>query len=147
MVDTGLPEELLDELLAEYREHRLEIKKMIKELDDIKEKIDRLIPTSLDARYLRFFEEKVKTITSLFNALLDMRKEITKSVKEEIEIRRKVTTKSGEEEIEDLIDIRRAAEKIEEFKREQEEYKKKIKEHNIEEFTDIEIPGINTAIK
>jgi len=147
MVDTGLPEDLLDELLTEYKEHRLEIKKMIAELDSIKEKIDRLIPTSLDARYLRFFEEKVKTITSLFNALLDMRKEITKSVKEEIEIRRKVTTKSGEEEIEDLIDIRRAAEKIEDFKREQEAYKKKIKEHNYEEFTDIEIPGVNTVIK
>jgi len=75
---------IMDELIAEFKIHRNAIMDMIKDLEEIKANINRLIPTTLDSRYVRFFEEKVKTITEVFRTLLDMRKEIQKSLKEEI---------------------------------------------------------------
>ena len=142
-----MEKEHVEKLLVEFEDHRKAIKEMIVELDGIKKNIDRLIPASLDARYIRFFEEKVKSITALFNALLDMRKEIIKSVREEIEIRRKVETKDGIDDIEDMIDVRRVAKKVESFKADREKFKAKIERHDLEDYEGIEIPGVNTAIK
>jgi hypothetical protein len=139
--------EHVEKLLQEFEDHRDAIKEMINELNTIKVNIDRLIPASLDARYIRFFEEKVKSITALFNSLLEMRKEITKSVREEIDIRRKVDTKDGIEDIEDMIDVRRVAKKVEGFKEDRQKFKEKIERHDIEDYDDIEIPGVNTAVK
>jgi len=136
-----------EKLLVEFEDHRNAIKDMISELNDIKKNIDRLIPTSLDARYIRFFEEKVKSITNLFNSLLEMRKEITKSVREEIDLRRKLEDEDGDQDLESRIDIRRVAERVETFKKEQEKFKEKLKKHNIEDYEGIEIPGVNTTIK
>jgi len=137
----------VDNLLLEFDEHRKAIKEMIKELDSIKKKIDKLIPTSLDARYIRFFEEKVKSITNLFNSLLEMRKEIVKSVREEIDLRRKLETKGGIEEIENIIDIRKVAQKVESFQEKQREFKENIVRKNLEDYEGIEIPGVNTSVK
>lgn len=136
-----------EKLLEEFVDHRVAIKEMIEELNVIKQNIDRLIPASLDARYIRFFEEKVKSITNLFNSLLEMRKEITKSVREEIDIRRKVDSKDGIDDIEDIIDIRKVAKKVEDFKVEQQKFKDKIERHDLNEYTDIEIPGVNVGVK
>ena len=137
----------IEHLLTEFNDHRDAIKEMITEMNGIKANIDRLIPTSLDARYVRFFEEKVKSITALFNSLLDMRKEIVKSVREEIELRRKLDVGDGNYDLENLIDIRKVAEKVEGFKDEREKFKTKIEKHDLEDYTDIEIPGVNTSIK
>ena len=97
----------VDELLKEYDEHRIAIKVMIADLEALKDNIDRIIPTTLEARYVRFFEEKIKTVTSLFNALLEMRKEIARSVKEEIEIRRKVDKGESQYDIEEIFNKNR----------------------------------------
>lgn len=137
----------VEHLLVEFNDHREAIKVMIEEMNGIKANIDRLIPTSLDARYVRFFEEKVKSITALFNSLLDMRKEIVKSVREEIELRRKLDVGDGNYDLENIIDIRKVAEKVEGFKEEQKKFKDKIVKHELEDYTDIEIPGVNTTIK
>jgi hypothetical protein len=87
MEESNVHDDIIIELLKEFNIHRIEINKMINELEDIRGKVDTLIPTSLDARFMRFFEEKIKSITGLFNSLLDMRKEIAKSIKDEIDIR------------------------------------------------------------
>jgi len=137
----------VEHLLEEFNDHRVAIKDMIDELSVIKKNIDRLIPTSLDARHIRFFEEKVKSITNLFNSLLDMRKEIVKSVKEEIDLRRKLDVGDSNYDLENIIDIRKVVEKVEEFKEEQRKFKNNIEKHNLEEYTDIEIPGVNATIK
>ena len=137
----------VEHLLTEFDDHRVAIKEMIDELSVIKKNIDRLIPASLDARYIRFFEEKVKSITNLFNSLLDMRKEIVKSVREEIDLRRKLDVGDGNYDLENIIDIRKVAEKVEGFKEEQRKFKDKIEKHELEDYTDIEIPGVNTSIK
>jgi type IV secretory pathway VirB4 component len=136
----------IEELLTEFDDHRVALKLMVKDIEAIKEHVDRLIPTNLDARYIRFFEEKVKAITSLFSTLLEMRKEIARSVREEIEIRRKVEKGESEYDIDTLFNIRDFADKIDDFKKEQEKIREKIPKKELEEYTDIKIPGITERI-
>ncbi|MCK5602494.1 hypothetical protein KAR91_11505 [Candidatus Pacearchaeota archaeon] len=136
-----------EKLLLEYDEHRDAIKVMIKDLEDIKGKIDTIIPTTLEARYVRFFEEKIKTITSLFSTLLEMRKEIARSVREEIEIRRKMEKSQSEFEIEDFFDVRDLADKVDEFKKQKEKLREDIKKKDLTDYTNINIPGVTERIQ
>jgi len=115
--------EIIDELLTEFKVHRDAIMEMIGDIEKLKLKIDTLIPDNLDARYVRFFEEKVKTATEFFRTLLEMRREIQKSLKDEIELRRKTNIGGDALDIEDIIDIRKMAYKVEAFS------KKKAKLH------------------
>jgi uncharacterized coiled-coil DUF342 family protein len=134
----------IDELLSEFKEHRDEIKKMIVSLEDIKSKIDTLIPDTLDKRVLRFFEEKVKTVTNLFSTLLEMRKEIQKSVKDELEIRRKIKISDDDESWKDALDIRDIADRIQEFSTTREDFKKDLEKSEIPEGVDI--PGMTSTL-
>ena len=118
---TQTNEQIIDELLSEFRGHRNAIMQMIDDIEKLKDKIDTLLPDQLDARYVRFFEEKVKTATEFFKTLLDMRKEIQKSLKDEIDIRRKIDVVERALEVEDIINIRSLASKVEEFKRKKDE--------------------------
>ncbi len=134
-----------DDLLNEYIEHRAAIKGMIKDLEEIKESIDKLIPKHLDARMARFFEEKVKAVTGLFGALLDMRKEIAKSVKDEIEIRRKIGG-SGDtsDNLEKFLDIRKLADKVSRFKKEKDNL---VKSREEDELIPEEIEALKVVTK
>jgi hypothetical protein len=114
-------EEIIDELLREFKGHRNAIMQMIIDIEKLKGKIDTLLPDQLDARYVRYFEEKVKTATEFFKTLLEMRKEIQKSLKDEIELRRKINVDEKALGIEDIIDIRKLASKVEEFKKKKDE--------------------------
>ena len=140
-------QERIDFLLKEYDDHRDAIKDMIVDLEKIRVRIDTLIPDNLDARYMRFFEEKVKSITGLFNSLLEMRKEIAKSVKDEIEIRRRIRNDEDLIDIEDLLDVRSMATKIYQFKEETGKIQKRrlklIKDKIVD--SGIEIPGLTDA--
>ena len=137
----------IDFLLKEYDDHRDAIKEMIVDLERIRTQIDKLFPEQLDARYMRFFEEKVKSTTALFISLLEMRKEIAKSVKDEIEIRRKIKNDDESIDIEDMIDVRNMATTIDKFK----ENNTKIQKNRLKVISDntvdagIEIPGLTDA--
>jgi len=133
-------------LLKEFDDHRKAIKGMIGDLEALKEHVDRILPTNLEARYIRFFEEKIKTITSLFNALLEMRKEIARSVKEEIEIRRKLERGDSEYDLEDVFNVREFADKIDDFKQVQRKLRDKVEHKDLSEYKDINIPGITERI-
>lgn len=121
-------QDIIFELLTEFRVHRDSVMVMINDLEEIKKDVDRLIPKKLDARYARFFEEKIKSVTELFKTLLEMRKEIQKSLKEEIDIRRKVNVVDAEQNIENIIDIRGLADKVQGF----EENRKKMRHKTLE---------------
>jgi len=138
-------EEKINSLLLEYDDHRFAIKDMIVDLEKIRSRVDTLIPDQLDARYMRFFEEKVKSITALFNSLLEMRKEIAKSVKDEIDIRRRIKDKDSSFNIEEMVDVRSMAEKIRKFEEASSIIKKKRREKNKEQTVnkEIEIPGLS----
>jgi len=113
IIEQNSDNNIIDSLLIEYRENRNDLKIMLEEIKEIKDKIDSLFPEKLDNRYTRFFEEKVKTASEMFKTLLDIRKEISKSLKDEIELRRKITNESQKEFD---IDVRELAEKIEMLK-------------------------------
>ena len=123
-------EDKFDLLISEYDDHRIAIKEMIVDLEKFKKRIDMLLPESIDARYMRYFEEKIKAVTSLFNSLLDMRKEITKSVKDEIELRRKSEGDGGTLELEDLIDVRSMVDTIDKFRNKTQDIKHQRREEN-----------------
>jgi len=117
--------QIINELLQEFKIHRVSIMSMIDDLEALKANVDRLFPEKLDARYMRFFEEKIKSATELFKTLLEMRKEIQKSLKEEIDLRRKITFDDEEMDIEKSIDIRGLAEKVENFQEKRNEMRQK----------------------
>jgi len=120
--------QIIQELLLEFKIHRNAVMQMIGDLEDLKKNVDKLFPERLDARYSRFFEEKIKSATELFKTLLEMRKEIQKSLKEEIDLRRKIDIDDTEADIEKLIDIRGLAEKVQGFK----DKRQKMREETIE---------------
>ena len=90
--------ESIRKLIEEFTENRQALKSMIIDLEKLRLNIDKLFPDTLDKRYMRFFEEKIKSATELFKAILDVRKEISKSLKTEIELISK--TLFNEDEIE-----------------------------------------------
>ncbi|MGD2072079.1 MAG: hypothetical protein PVG65_01130 [Candidatus Thorarchaeota archaeon] len=139
----------IEELLDEFKIHRNEIKQMISELSKIKDRVDTLIPTKVDGRYVRLFEEKVKAMTNLFGTLLEMRKEISKSLKDEIDLRRKAEVKGDLGDIiEDELDFGAIAEKIESFKESRQKLKEKFDKEIEDEpaIEEIDIPGVNTGL-
>lgn len=104
-------------LLNEYKEQREALKIMVIDLESMRKKIDNIFPSEFkDARYKFIFEQKIKTATELLKTLLDIRREITKSIKDEIEIRKKITP-NKDDDGEDL-DIRTLAKKIESLNKE-----------------------------
>lgn len=121
-------QEIIQELLLEFKEHRDAIMVMIQDLDQLRTHIDRLFPERMDARYARFFEEKMKSVTELFKTLLEMRKEIQKSLKEEIDLRRKVEIKDDESDVDSLINVRDLASKVQDFQEKREKYRKSTME-------------------
>jgi len=125
----------IEQLLKEFSEQRDALNKMVTELEVIKSKVDRLFPETLDSRYVRFFNEKVQSATELFKAVLDIRKEIMKSLKDEIEMRKKIELKiDDDEELEKLVDVRSLARKIEKIN----ETRKSELEKKVEEFSSVQ---------
>jgi len=125
----------IEQLLKEFSEQRDALNKMVTELEALKSKIDRLFPETLDSRYMRFFNEKVQSATELFKAVLDIRKEIMKSLKDEIEMRKKFELKiDDDEELEKLVDVRSLARKIEKIN---ESHKSEL-EKKVEEFSSVQ---------
>jgi hypothetical protein len=117
---------IIDDLLDEFKEHRNSLLEMIKEMEKLKETIEDLFPKNLDKRYLMYFQEKIKAMTGIFSTLLDMRKEISKSLKDEIDLRRKISSKNNDEDIDDILDIKSIADKIKNFNQEKEKREKNV---------------------
>jgi len=113
-------------LLVEFKEQREALKDMINDLDDLKANIDKLFPEKLDQRYQRFFEEKVKSATGLLNLLLDIRKEITRTIKDEIEIRRRIKDPNVDSNLEEMINVRSIVKKVEKHNRDVKEQQEKL---------------------
>jgi hypothetical protein len=145
VIEKTVYEKKVDHLLDIFEENRNAIMQMIGDLEKLKDKLDTIFPDAPDARHMRFFEEKVKAISSFFNVLLDMRKEINKSLKDEIDIRRRSESKDTELDVENLLDVRQASRKIEDFQDATAKMKakrvKKIKHMELPE--GVEIPGVN----
>jgi len=117
-------EVIIQNLLEDFSTQRQALLDMVIDVEKLKDDIDKLFPEKLNARYAKFFEDKVKTAVSMFNVLLDIRKELLKTTKDEIDIRRKVT---GKGDLNELIDVRKLAKKIENFDNKKEKLEKRKK--------------------
>jgi len=124
-------QDIFESLIKEFSQSRQEIYGMLEELDKISKNVKELFPDKFDARYRMAFQERVKAVTELFKACLDMRKEITKNIKEEIELRRRIGKSDSIENIEEILNIASMAEKIEDFQKKVSVNKKKIKQKHI----------------
>jgi hypothetical protein len=141
-------EGIVEELLTEFRSQRNEIKAMVTEIEALRSQVALLFPDTIDARTRRFLEDKVKTMVAFYNVLLDMRKEISKSVKEELEARRRLDNNEFDpDNIDELLDIAALSKKVEKFVVKKEEIqRKRIEDHKgIDEFAEkgIEVPGLH----
>lgn len=107
---------LILELLQEYKENRDALKELLKDIEAIKEQVSSIFPERIDKRYKYLFEEKIKTATSFFNSLLDIRKEISRSLKDEMDLRRKLAG-TGIGDLESLLNIAELADRVERAQR------------------------------
>jgi len=99
-----------DVLLKEFKENRESLRVMVIDLEQFKKQVNELFPNKVDNRHKYFFDEKIKAITAFFNSLLDIRKEINKSLKDEIVLRGKIDRL--EDDLENDINIGELAAKI-----------------------------------
>ncbi len=120
-------EQIIEDLLTEFKEQRDSVKSMLVDIESIRTKVDQLLPESIDKRYVILFEQRIKTITELFKILMDMRKEISKSLKEEIDMRKRMTTDDSFN-IEDMLDISGMAKQFENLRKKAKKVEKQVEE-------------------
>jgi hypothetical protein len=139
---------IVESLLEEFQLQRTEIKDMVVEIEKLRVQVSLLFPETIDARTRKFLEDKVKTMVGFYNVLLDMRKEISKSIKDELEFRRKMGGDDFDfDDIDELLDIRELSKKVEQFQ----EKKNKLQKDRIDnqkgikelEEKGIDVPGLH----
>jgi len=107
----------IEELLSQLSESRDKLSEYMVDVDAIRKKIDGIFPTTQDFRNRFVLEEKIKAASSFYSTLLNIRQEYNKTIKEEIEIRRKIESKDVEE---GEVDVRAVADQVEQMLKEKE---------------------------
>ena len=110
MSDLINQDEKINSLIDELSKSRNELMKYIVDLDDLRGKVGQMFPQGSDFRNKYALEEKMKTMSSLYSTVLSVRQEINKTIKEEIDIRRKLESGKDDEEI-DIRSLAAAMEK------------------------------------
>jgi regulator of replication initiation timing len=81
--------EKFEGLINQYEENRDQLKELIKEIEELKQNVKDIMPKNNDFRNRHLVDDKIKILTSFYDTIIKMRQEINKSLKEEIELRRK----------------------------------------------------------
>lgn len=123
--------ERIEKLLDEFEEQRFSLKEMVKEIENLKVQVDNIFPSSnaRDYRNFRLFEEKLRAATEFYKAILDIKKEIGRSLKDEAELRKKLLS-SSDDDIESNLDISDLAEKVEKHEKKAKNIRHKIEERH-----------------
>ena len=116
----------IESLVNDFARERTSLNEMITDLEKIKSKIETLFPETMDKRYVRFFEEKMKAMTSLFGTILDIKKEIMKGIKTEVDLRKALSSKDNDDNMDDF-DIREMAMKMDKLQNDMDKQKNKRK--------------------
>ncbi len=109
--DIGNNDPKINELLEQLSTSRSELSKYMTDVDGLRKNVDDIFPKSQDFRNKFVLEEKIKAASSFYSTLLNIRQEFNKTIKEEIEIRRRLQPKTAADQV---LDIREAARLIEE---------------------------------
>jgi len=107
------------ELLEKFSKSREELSKYMTDVDTIRQKVDQIFPTNQDFRNKWALEEKIKAVSSFYSTLLNIRQEFNKTIKEEIDIRRKIS--DNNEGGEEGFNIRDLAKLVEDSQKEKKE--------------------------
>ena len=107
----------IEELLSQLSESRSKLSEYMNDVDTIRQKVDTIFPTTQDFRNRFVLEEKIKAASSFYSTLLSIRQEYNKTIKEEIEIRRKIESNNPEE---GEVDVRAVADQVEQMMKEKE---------------------------
>lgn len=100
----------IQELLDKFSGSREKIESYRDELEVHKNTIMSLFPKQLDHRAKFILEEKLKTVSSFYSILLNLTQELNRNTKDEIEIRRRLTQKNKDND----VDIRQVVRMLEE---------------------------------
>jgi hypothetical protein len=111
------PNPKIEELLTQFSESRAKLTEYMADVDAIRLKVDGIFPTTQDFRNRFVLEEKIKAASSFYSTLLNIRQEFNKTIKEEIEIRRKLENNDIEE---GEVDVRAVADQVEQMLKEKE---------------------------
>jgi hypothetical protein len=97
-------------LLEKLKASRTKLEDYSNEVETLRDDVLNLFPKQMDYRKKWVFEERIKTTSQFYDSLLRVRQEINKSIKEEIELRRKLNEKEFdpkkaiENSIRDIVD-------------------------------------------
>jgi hypothetical protein len=102
-MNIGEKDPKIESLIIELEKNRVNIRQKLTDLEGINTQVQKVFPSTLDYRNKFLVDDKVKIVTGFYSTLLNYIQELNRSIKEEIEIRRKNIT--GDEETKDQ-DIR-----------------------------------------
>lgn len=112
----------IEELLNKYTSSRQELLEYIKDVDDLRKKIDQIFPKTIDYRTKFLLEEKIKAMSSFFSTLLNIRQEYNRTLKDEISLRQKITDDDNQDSRD--INLRDVADQIDKMQKEKKEIEK-----------------------
>lgn len=76
-------------LINELVENRRELVDLLDKVKEVKNNIDKLVPTSSEFRNRYVLEQKIKTIVEIIKSELEIRKQIDNSIRSEFDLRKK----------------------------------------------------------
>ena len=97
----GMSQEEFFEELVEIQQNRKKLHEIVDKLESLIQDIEAAFPKKIDYRSKFILAERVDTLTRLFDTILRYRSEISKQVKEEINIRKNI--EKGDVDYSDLI--------------------------------------------
>jgi len=103
-------DKISDDLLKKLKTSRDKLEDYSNEVEELRDDVINLFPKTMDYRKKWIFEERIKTTSQFYDSLLRVRQEINKSIKDEIELRRKLNEKEFdpkaalENSIRDIVD-------------------------------------------
>ena len=101
---------IIDSLLDKYSKSRDELESDLEDITKLKNHLGSLFPDDINFRNKFILEEKIKSTTGFYSTILSIRQEINKTLSNEIDIRRKITSKDKDV---GGIDIRKLADELE----------------------------------
>ncbi len=131
---------IYNDLIQEMVDNRKNLSGILDKVSNFRNNIEKMIPTSNEYKNRFIMEQKIKTVTEIIKAELDIRKQIDNSIKTEFDLRSKVkeSDKESDGDISKIISLLEGAnflennenESLDDIEEDQEENEIKFDEIN-----------------